>query len=98
MRNPTAPTTTIVRGSSADAFEVRLDGVPIYNPRHLFGLADAFNLDALRAVALHYGVPPARSAAPPGGTLEYVTSAGALRQRNGRPTDDLTPGPLLFDL
>ncbi|MEO0558628.1 MAG: TonB-dependent receptor [Bacteroidota bacterium] len=70
----------IVRGSSADAFEVRLDGLPIYNPRHLFGLADAFNLDALRAVALHYGVPPARSAAPPGGTLEYVTSAGSLRQ------------------
>ncbi|GAB5537097.1 MAG: TonB-dependent receptor [Rubricoccaceae bacterium] len=71
---------TIVRGSSPDAFEVRLDGVPIYNPRHLFGLADAFNLDALRAVALHYGVPPARSAAPPGGSLEYVTSAGSLRQ------------------
>lgn len=71
---------TVVRGSAPDAFEVRLDGVPIYNPRHLFGLADAFNLDALRAVALHYGVPPARSAAPPGGSLEYVTSAGSMRQ------------------
>ena len=71
---------TVVRGSAADAFEVQLDGVPIYNPRHLFGLADAFNLDALRAVALHYGVAPARSASPPGGTLEYVTSAGSLRQ------------------
>jgi hypothetical protein len=70
---------TVVRGSAADAFEVRLDGVPIYNPRHVFGLTDAFNADALRAVALHVGVAPARSASPPGGTVEYVTSAGSLR-------------------
>ncbi|WP_420455506.1 carboxypeptidase-like regulatory domain-containing protein [Rubrivirga sp.] len=70
----------IVRGSPGDAFEVRLDGVPVYNPHHLFGLVDAFNGDALRAVALHVGVAPARVAVSPGGAIEYVTAAGAPRR------------------
>lgn len=67
----------VVRGSPSDAFEVRLDGIPIYNPRHLFGLVDAFNGDALRAVALHVGVAPARVAVAPGGAVEYVTATGS---------------------
>ena len=69
----------IVRGSPSDAFEVRLDGVPVYNPRHLFGLVDAFNGDALRAVALYVGVAPARVAVAPGGAVEYVTATGSPR-------------------
>lgn len=70
----------VVRGSPSDAFEVRLDGIPIYNPRHLFGLADAFNADALRAVALHVGVAPARVAIAPGGAVDYVTATGSPRR------------------
>ena len=70
----------VVRGSPSDAFEVRLDGVPIYNPRHLFGLVDAFNGDALRAVALHVGVAPAQVALAPGGAVEYVTATGSPRR------------------
>ena len=70
----------VVRGSPSDAFEVRLDGVPIYNPRHLFGLVDAFNGDALRAVALHVGVAPARVPVAPGGAVEYVTATGSPRR------------------
>ncbi|MEP0547013.1 MAG: TonB-dependent receptor [Rhodothermales bacterium] len=69
----------IVRGSPSDAFEVRLDGVPVYSPRHLFGLVDAFNSDALRAVALYVGVAPARVAVAPGGAVEYVTATGSPR-------------------
>ncbi len=69
----------IVRGSASDAFEVRLDGVPVYNPRHLFGLVDAFNGDALRAVALYVGVAPARVDVAPGGAVEYVTATGSPR-------------------
>lgn len=70
----------IVRGSPSDAFEVRLDGVPVYNPRHLFGLVDAFNADALRAVALHVGVAPALVAVAPGGAVDYVTATGSPRR------------------
>ncbi len=69
----------IVRGSPSDAFEVRLDGVPIYSPRHLFGLVDAFNSDALRSVGLYVGVAPARVAVAPGGAVEYATATGSPR-------------------
>jgi hypothetical protein len=66
-----------VRGSPADAFRVRLDGIPIYNQTHLFGLFDAFNAEALQTVGFHYGVAPADLPAPPGGTLELRTRAGS---------------------
>ena len=70
----------VVRGSAADAFEVRLDGAPVYNPQHLFGLVDAFNDDALRAVALYLGVAPPRVAVAPGGAIDYATATGAPRR------------------
>jgi hypothetical protein len=66
-----------VRGSRPDAFEVLLDGIPVYNQSHLFGLFDAFNADALQAVGFYYGVTPVEYAAPPGGTLAFRTRTGA---------------------
>ena len=66
-----------VRGSKADGFQVLLDGVRIYNQNHFFGLFDAFNEDALQAVAFYYGIAPARFEAPPGGTLSFVTRTGS---------------------
>ena len=66
-----------VRGSRGDGFRVLLDGIPIYNQNHLFGLFDAFNAEALQAVGLYYGVPPVDYQAPPGGTLAFRTRAGA---------------------
>ncbi len=66
-----------VRGSRADGFQVLLDGIPIYNQNHFFGLFDAFNEDALQAVGFYYGVTPARFEAPPGGTLSFVTRTGS---------------------
>ena len=62
-----------VRGSRADGFQVLLDGIPIYNQSHFFGLFDAFNEDALQTVGLYYGIAPADFQAPPGGTLSVVT-------------------------
>lgn len=66
-----------VRGSRADGFQVLLDGAPIYSQNHFFGLYDAFNQDALQAVAFYYGVTPAQFQAPPGGTLSLVTRTGS---------------------
>ncbi len=66
-----------VRGSKADGFQVLLDGIPIYNQSHFFGLFDAFNEDALQTVGFYYGVTPAHFQAPPGGTLSFVTRTGS---------------------
>ncbi len=66
-----------VRGSKADGFQILLDGIPIYNQNHFFGLFDAFNEDALQTVGFYYGVTPAYFQAPPGGTLSFITRTGS---------------------
>lgn len=73
-----------VRGSRSDGFQVLLDGATIYNQSHFFGLFDAFNADALQAVGLYYGIAPATYAAPPGGTLSFVTRTGSQTQPAAR--------------
>lgn len=73
-----------VRGSRTDGFQILLDGVPIFNQSHLFGLFDAFSPDALQAVDFYYAVAPARLQAPPGGTLSYLTRAGSKRSAESR--------------
>lgn len=69
-----------VRGSPADGFKVLLDGIPIYNQTHLFGLLDSFNGDILQHNSFFYGVAPARFKAPPGGTLSLDTKTGSLKE------------------
>ncbi|MFB3131250.1 MAG: carboxypeptidase-like regulatory domain-containing protein [Rhodothermales bacterium] len=66
-----------VRGSKADGFQILLDGIPIYNQNHFFGLFEAFNEDALQTVGFYYGVTPAYFQAPPGGTLSFMTRTGS---------------------
>lgn len=72
-----------VRGSKADGFQVLLDGAPIYNQNHFFGLFDAFNSDALQTVGFYYDIAPASYFAPPGGTLSFITRAGSLNHFQG---------------
>ena len=69
-----------VRGSKADGFQVLLDGAPIYNQNHFFGLFDAFNADALQTVGFYYDIAPASYFAPPGGTISFITRSGSLNK------------------
>lgn len=81
--NGAVSTGLIVRGSKPDGFQVLLDGVPVYNHHHLFGLFDPFNPDALQTVGVHTGITPALYPGPPGGTLSYLTKAAPLRGSTG---------------
>lgn len=67
-----------VRGSSADGFQVLLDGVTIYSYTHMFGLFDNFNADALKTSGLFYDITPANYQAPSGGTLALINKTGSL--------------------
>jgi len=69
-----------IRGSNADALQVLLDGTPIYNHSHLFGMVDSFNPDAIRTSQFFYDITPATYQAPPGGTLDLVTRTGSLNK------------------
>ncbi|MDR2466376.1 MAG: TonB-dependent receptor [Prevotellaceae bacterium] len=58
-----------VRGGSPDQNLILLDGVPVYNPNHVFGFLSIFNTDALKKVTLYKSSFPARF----GGRLSSVT-------------------------
>ena len=65
-----------IRGGSPDQNLILLDGVPVYNASHLFGLFSVFNADALQSVQLFKGGFPARY----GGRLSSVID---LRMKEG---------------
>lgn len=71
-----------VRGSKADGFQVLLDGAPIYNQNHFYGMFDVFNEDALQTVGFYYDIAPASYFAPPGGTISFITRTGSLTDFN----------------
>ena len=50
----------LVRGGNQDENLLLLDGVPLYNVNHMFGLFSAFNADAIKNVTLYKGSFPAR--------------------------------------
>lgn len=80
---PTLADGTIVRGSPADGFDVRLDGMKLFNQSHLFGLVDALNDDVLQTVGFYYGVPPVHYPGSPGGTLDFRTRTGSRTSVQG---------------
>lgn len=61
-----------VRGGQADQNLVLFDGVPVYNPSHLFGMFSIFPNDAIDKVRLYKGAFPARF----GGRLSSVLDVG----------------------
>lgn len=72
-----------IRGSKPDGLQILLDGVPVYNHTHLFGLFDPFNQDALTALGFYYGITPATYAGLPGGTLSYSTKTASRNSVRG---------------
>jgi len=63
-------------GGSPDQNLILLDGVPVYNVNHLFGLFSVFNPDAVNSVTLYKGGFPARF----GGRLSSVID---IRMKEG---------------
>lgn len=63
-----ATSAILVRGGTPDQNLILLDGAPIYNPSHLFGIFSSFNTYAIKNVDLYKGAFPARY----GGRLSSV--------------------------
>ena len=49
-----------VRGGNNDQNQILIDGVPVYNPSHLFGFTSVFNEDAINSMEILKGAFPAR--------------------------------------
>jgi len=71
-----------VRGGGPDQNLILLDGVPVYNPDHLFGFVSVFNSDAIKNVTLITGGFPAQY----GGRLSSVID---IRMKEGNSSEIL---------
>jgi len=67
-----------VRGGTPDQALLLLDGVPVYNANHLFGLFSVFNPYALSQVNLHKNDFPARFGGRLSAIVDIATKEGGL--------------------
>lgn len=77
-----------VRGGSIDQNLILLDGVPIYNPYHMWGYLSSFNADAINNVTITKGAFPARY----GGRLSSVVDITMKEGNNREWEKDITIG------
>ena len=79
-----------VRGGGPDQNLILLDGVPLYNPYHLWGFLSTFNSDAINNIEITKGAFPARY----GGRLSSVLDITMKDGNNQKWQKDLTIGLL----
>jgi outer membrane receptor for ferrienterochelin and colicin len=72
-----------IRGGSVDQNLLLLDGVPVYNASHLFGLFSVFNADAIKNVSLIKGGFPARYGGRLSSVLSIDMKEGNLQEYHG---------------
>ncbi len=80
----------IVRGGGADQNLVLLDGLPVYNPNHLFGIFSAFNSPAIQSVTLLKSGAPANY----GGKLSSILEIETLKKQSKPFVADINVGML----
>jgi outer membrane receptor for ferrienterochelin and colicin len=92
-----------VRGGSPDQNLILLDGVPIYNPNHVFGFLSVFNTDALKNVTLYKSSFPARFGGRLSSVIDITTKDGNKQHYSGSVTVGLPAvkinleGPIIKD-
>ncbi len=92
-----------VRGGGPDQNLILLDGVPVYNPSHLFGLFSVFNADAINKVELIKGGFPARHGGRLSSILDIRMKEGNNKKWTGQTSIGLIAskftleGPLIKD-
>jgi len=72
-----------VRGGGGDQNLVLLDGIPVYNTGHVYGLFSIFNGDAVKNVSFHKGSFPARFGGRLSSVVDVRLKDGDLYQYKG---------------
>ncbi len=78
-----ASTGIIVRGGSPEQNLLLLDGIPVYNSNHAFGLFSVFNSDAIKNVTLLKGGFPARYGGRLSSVIDVRMKEGNLNEYHG---------------
>lgn len=73
----------VIRGSDPGQNLILLDGVPVYNVNHLFGLFSVFNTDAIKSTSLLKGDFPARFGGRIASVLDIRLKEGNIQETRG---------------
>jgi hypothetical protein len=73
----------LVRGGTPDQNLFLLDGTPVYNTSHLFGIFSVFNADAIKSVDLYKGGFPARFGGRLSSVIDLVLKDGNKNEYHG---------------
>ena len=86
-----------VRGGSPDQNLILLDGVPVYNVSHLFGIFSVFNPDAIRKVDMIKGGFPARYGGRLSSVVDIHLKEGNTKKFSGEGSLGLISSKLLLE-
>ena len=86
-----------VRGGRADQNLILLDGLPVYNPNHLFGFFSVFPAQAMKNVKLLKGGFPARYGGRLSSVVDYTMKEGNMRQYTGQASIGILSSRVLIE-
>lgn len=87
----------VVRGGGTDQNLVLLDGVPVYNVNHLFGLFSVFNGDAINSATIYKGGFPARYSGRLSSVLDIRLKEGNMEEFHGTASIGLIASKLMLE-
>lgn len=86
-----------VRGGGSDQNLILLDGVPVYNVSHLFGLFSVFNGDAVNSATIYKGGFPARYNGRLSSVLDIRMKEGNMQEFHGSASIGLLASKLMLE-
>lgn len=92
-----------IRGGSPGENLILLDGVPVYNPEHVFGFISAFNSDAIKKISIYKSDFPARYGGRLSSIIDVSTKDGDKSNFHGNVSIGLlsakmdAEGPIIKD-
>ncbi|WP_158538502.1 carboxypeptidase-like regulatory domain-containing protein [Chitinophaga skermanii] len=92
-----------VRGGSPDQNLILMDGTPVYNSSHLFGVFSVFNPDIIKHVDLYKGAFPARYGGRLSSVVDIAMKDGDMKNYHGEASIGLlaakfmVEGPIIKD-
>jgi hypothetical protein len=87
----------LVRGGDPGQNLHLLDGVPLYNVDHFFGLTSIYNPDAIRSVDFYKGAFPARYGGRTASVIDVSTKDGDMQKWGGQFSMGLLKGGLTVE-
>ncbi len=85
-----------VRGGSADQNLLLLDGVPVYNNNHFFGLFSVYNSEAVNDVQIYKGGMPSKFGGRLSSVIDITMDEGNTNEMSGNLTTGLMSARLLL--